>query len=157
MIEDCQIISRCLCCKNKNTLFLDLGEQPLANNYHTIDEPCNKYPLKLMFCSNCYHCQLSHAVNPEILFKTYKYVSGTSQTGINFFKNNAIFISNHKQKIGKILDIASNDGTQLDFFKELGWTTYGVDPAKNLCPIAENKGIILFVIFGIKILQNNFQ
>ena len=138
--SECIKINSCLCCKNTNTLFLDLGEQPLANNYHSIDEICNTYPLKLMFCQNCYHCQLSHAVNPEILFKTYKYVSGTSQTGINFFKNNAIFITNHIKKKGKILDIASNDGTQLDFFKELGWETYGVDPATNLCPIAEKKG-----------------
>lgn len=133
-------IHQCLCCKKEIRLFLDLGEQPLANNYHSKDEICNTYPLKLMFCRNCYHCQLSHAVNPEILFKTYKYVSGTSQTGIYFFKNNAKIITNKTKKIGKILDIASNDGTQLDFFKELGWETYGVDPATNLCPIAEKKG-----------------
>lgn len=154
MSYECQNISQCLCCKFKNTLFLDLGEQPLANNYHTIDEKCNKYPLNLMFCSNCYHCQLSHAVNPEILFKTYKYVSGTSQTGISFFKNNALFINNHVQKIGKVLDIASNDGTQLDFFKELGWETYGVDPATNLCPVAENKGHNIICDFWNKEVSN---
>jgi 2-polyprenyl-3-methyl-5-hydroxy-6-metoxy-1,4-benzoquinol methylase len=140
MIEDCQILSICLCCNKQNKLFLDLGLLPLANNYHEKDINCNEYPLKLMVCSNCFHCQLSHAVNPEYLFKSYKYVSGTSKTGLDFFKNNAIFITNYKKKTGKILDIASNDGSQLDFFKELGWTTYGVDPATNLCPIATNKG-----------------
>ena len=137
---DCKIIPKCLACTNKNNLFLDLGNQPLANNYHEKDETCDTYPLKIMYCSNCFHCQLSHAVNPDIMFKTYKYVSGTSQTGINFFKKNAEFINDYKKNIGKILDIASNDGTQLDFFKSLGWETYGVDPAENLCPIAKNKG-----------------
>ena len=87
MSDECKYIPLCLCCKKQNKLFLDLGEQPLANNYHKIDETVDTYPLKLLFCSNCYHCQLSHAVNPSILFKTYKYVSGTSQTGITFFKN----------------------------------------------------------------------
>jgi 2-polyprenyl-3-methyl-5-hydroxy-6-metoxy-1,4-benzoquinol methylase len=130
----------CLCCNKENKLFLNLGEQPLANNYHEQNIICEIYPLKLMYCPECFHCQLSHAVNPEELFKTYKYVSGTSQTGLIFFKKNAIFVTNYKQKAGKILDIASNDGSQLDFFKELGWQTYGVDPATNLCPIAENKG-----------------
>ena len=119
MSNNYELIPSCLCCNKENKLFLDLKEQPLANNYHTKDEVCDIYPLKLMFCSNCFHSQLSHAVNPEIMFKTYKYVSGTSQTGINFFRDNANFITDYKKKIGKILDIASNDGTQLYFFKNL--------------------------------------
>jgi 2-polyprenyl-3-methyl-5-hydroxy-6-metoxy-1,4-benzoquinol methylase len=133
-------------------LFLDLGLQPLANNYHEKDEKCDVYPLRLKYCPNCFHCQLSHAVNPELLFKTYKYVSGTSQTGMTFFKDNAKFIddyynsrntsifNNVSSKEKKVLDIASNDGSQLDCFKALGWTTYGVDPATNLVPIAIEKG-----------------
>jgi len=140
MNKDYVEILYCLCCKNPTSKFLDLGNQPLANNYHTKEEKCDVYPLNLTVCKTCFHCQLSHAVNPEILFKSYKYVSGTSQTGITFFKDNADFITNYKSKIGKVLDIASNDGTQLDFFKKLGWETYGVDPATNLCPIAEKKG-----------------
>lgn len=140
MNNNYEFISSCLCCNKKNILFLDLECQPLANNYHTKHETCEIYPLKLTYCSNCFHCQLSHAVNPEIMFKTYKYVSGTTQTGLIFFKQNANFITDYKKKIGKILDIASNDGTQLDFFKTLGWETYGVDPAINLCPVAKNKG-----------------
>ena len=137
--NNCEPLPICLCCNKSNILFLNLGEQPLANNYHEQNIACQTYPLRLMYCPECFHCQLSHAVNPEVLFKTYKYVSGTSQTSLIFFKKNAHFISEYKQKVGKILDIASNDGTQLDFFKELGWQTYGVDPATNLCPIARQK------------------
>ena len=133
----------CLCCKTENKLFLDLELQPLANNYHEENENCDVYPLKLKYCPNCFHCQLSHAVNPELLFKTYKYVSGTSQTGMNFFKENAKMIDDYYNITTgnkKVLDIASNDGSQLDCFKELGWTTYGVDPATNLVPISIQKG-----------------
>lgn len=151
--ENLKELTLCLCCKSENKLFLDLGSQPLANNYQEAkNTDTNIYPLKLKYCPNCFHCQLSHAVNPELLFKTYKYVSGTSQTGIDFFKQNANFINNYKQSnrqstagsgsdsSKKILDIACNDGTQLNFFKELGWITYGVDPATNLIPIASAKG-----------------
>ena len=79
----------------------------------------------------------------KLLFKTYKYVSGTSQTGMNFFKENAKMIDDYYNITTgnkKVLDIASNDGSQLDCFKELGWTTYGVDPATNLVPISIQKG-----------------
>ena len=150
--HECLELISCLCCKTENKLFLDLGLQPLANNYHEKDEHCDVYPLRLKYCPNCFHCQLSHAVNPELLFKTYKYVSGTSQTGMTFFKDNAKFIddyynsrntsvfTNVSSKEKKVLDIASNDGSQLDCFKTLGWTTYGVDPATNLVPIAIEKG-----------------
>lgn len=141
MSNYCQPIKLCLCCKKDNKLLLDLGYQPLANNFHIKNELSENYPLKLMYCQNCFHCQLSHAVNPDILFKNYKYVSGTSQTGLDFFKENAEFISNYKNiKNGKVLDIACNDGSQLNFFKDLGWKTYGVDPAENICPIAESQG-----------------
>lgn len=146
--HECLELISCLCCKTENKLFLDLGLQPLANNYHEKEEHCDVYPLKLKYCPICFHCQLSHAVNPELLFKTYKYVSGTSQTGMTFFKDNAKFIddyytsrnTNISTKEKKVLDIASNDGSQLDCFKALGWTTYGVDPATNLVPIAIEKG-----------------
>lgn len=93
-----------------------------------------------MHCPKCFHCQLSHSIDPVILFKNYKYVSGTSQTGNAFFKENAELIHRYKGGSGKVLDIACNDGTQLNYFKELGWETFGVDPAENICPMAEKEG-----------------
>jgi hypothetical protein len=104
---------------------------PLANDFHDKNEESNCYPLNLMICKNCFHCQLSIAINPNILFKNYKYISGTNCTIVKFFEYNADFITGYKEK-GNILDIACNDGTQLDSFKKRGWNTYGVDPATNL-------------------------
>jgi 2-polyprenyl-3-methyl-5-hydroxy-6-metoxy-1,4-benzoquinol methylase len=141
MIKSYTEINNCLCCNLPNQLLLDLGYQPLANNFHEKNISCDNYPLRLMLCKNCYHCQLSHIIDPSILFKNYKYVSGTSQTGLDFFKENAEFIVKYKNlPNGKVLDIACNDGSQLNYFKEFGWNTYGVDPAENICPIAESKG-----------------
>ena len=142
MKNTCIPIIKCICCENENLIcILDLKYQPLANDFHYKNITSHNYPLKLMNCTKCNHCQLSHAVNPEILFKNYKYVSGTSQTGHKFFKDNAELIQKfNNNKKGKVLDIACNDGTQLDYFKELGWETYGVDPAENLYNIATEKG-----------------
>ena len=114
---DCCELKLCLCCKMPNKLFLDLGLQPLANDYRMIDEKCDTYPLSLKYCPNCFHCQLSYAVDPDLLFKTYKYVSGTSNTGLAFFKENAKFINdyynNHNGSNNfitkRVLDIACND------------------------------------------------
>ena len=157
----CQEIKQCLCCRKQNKFLLDLGYQPLANDFHHKGFISEVYPLRLMYCDSCFHCQLSHAVNPEILFKNYKYVSGTSQTGLKFFSDNASFINSlftqerDQEKELKVLDIACNDGSQLDYFKELGWKTYGVDPAENICPIAESKGHIIKCDFWNSISANS--
>ena len=136
-----KIINNCLCCLNENKSLLDLGNIPLANDFHDKSVQSNDYPLELMVCPKCYHCQLHFIIDPELLFKNYKYVSGTSQTGLDFFKKNAELINEKNNfKFKSVLDIACNDGSQLDFFKDLGWDTYGVDPATNLHNLSSAKG-----------------
>lgn len=142
MRQHCTPLEKCLCCQGIGLcVLLNLGLQPLANDFHPKNVIPSVYPLCLMYCPNCYHAQLSHAIQPSILFRNYKYVSGTSNTGRAFFRENAERIA-AASSIGakRVLDIASNDGSQLDCFLEMGWETYGVDPAENLCPIAEEKG-----------------
>jgi hypothetical protein len=61
--------------------FIDLGTQPLANNL--IDKEGDKYeefPLEVNYCEECWHSQLSIAVDPKTLFANYYYVTGTSRT-----------------------------------------------------------------------------
>lgn len=131
-------LNRCLCCDNPNLFtVLDLNTQPPANSFHTPHESIPDYELKLMGCDKCWHTQLSVAVDPEELFRNYLYVSGTSSTLKQYFDRFAVRYTN---KPGKILDIACNDGTQLDSFAELGWDTYGVDPAENLYKSSTSKG-----------------
>lgn len=148
-MDNCKILKNCICCLSNVNELLSLGNQPLANNFHKFNDIyCDKYPLNLMYCNNCYHVQLSHIVNPEILFKNYLYLSGTTNTGYQFFKENANFIVNYKNiKNGNVLDIACNDCSQLFFFKNLGWNTYGVDPALNLQEINKDKGHNIFYDF----------
>ena len=130
-------IKRCLCCNNKNLHFsLDLNNQPLANSY--LKEPKQKeniFPLGINFCSKCTHIQLTHEVNPDLLFRNYLYVSGTTKTGKDYFEWFVSFCERFT-KNKKVLDIACNDGSQLDAFKKNNFETYGIDPAKNLFKIS---------------------
>jgi SAM-dependent methyltransferase len=132
-------LNECLCCGSKNlTLTLDLGQQPMANSFlASIDEEELTFPLKLNLCRDCFHLQLSHAVDPDLLFRNYLYVSGTSQTLKDYFDWFANLAFDYYQGTPKtVLDIACNDGTQLNSFKARGLTTYGIDPATNLHPIS---------------------
>ena len=124
----------CVCCgKSDLSLVLDLNKQPLANSYHKEDEVLEEYPLGLNLCNDCYHLQLTHIVNPDLLFKDYLYVSGTTKTLRDNFEWFADFtLENSDIDVETVLDIACNDGTQLDCFKSKGIHTYGIDPAENL-------------------------
>jgi SAM-dependent methyltransferase len=125
---------------------LDLGEQPPANSYlRSINDEEYYFPLKLNYCLSCTHLQLSHAIDPDILFKNYLYVSGTTQTLKKYFDEFVCIVENHceNQKPLKILDIACNDGSQLNAFKNAGHKTYGIDPATNLYSISsQNHNIV---------------
>ncbi len=134
-------IDKCIICNCNITEVLNLGSQPLANNYLQLNEECEKYPLSLYRCKYCFHLQLNYVVEPEILFKNYVYVSGTSNTNRQYFYEFAknILINQNKKKI-KILDIACNDGSQLIAFEkvikdmelDIELIKVGVDPAENI-------------------------
>ena len=138
-MQDAKELTECLCCgSDKLKLILDLGVQPMANSFiKTTDESELMFPLQLNLCTECTHLQLSHAVNPDLLFKNYLYVSGTSQTLKDYFDWFASYSFEHFDEQPKtVLDIACNDGTQLNSWKAHGLKTYGIDPAENLHPIS---------------------
>jgi SAM-dependent methyltransferase len=147
MIEHAKELTECLCCGSKSlSMTLDLGTQPMANSFLDSEEQEElTFPLKLNLCRDCFHLQLSHAVDPDLLFRNYLYVSGTSQTLKDYFDWFANLAVDYYQGTPKtVLDIACNDGTQLDSFKKAGFTTYGIDPATNLHPLSSaNHEVVL--------------
>ena len=132
-------INECRVCSSSNLQeVLDLNEQPLANSYHK-GESLESFPLKINVCEECHHVQLSVVVNPDLMFKEYLYVSGTSKTLHEYFENFVSLCEEYVDSKGNVLDIACNDGTQLDKFKARGWKTFGVDPAVNLHPLSSKQ------------------
>ena len=143
--------SRCLVCSGGDLIrMIDLGKQPLANKLTRVPE-CEHFPLAMDRCLHCYHHQLHDVVPPERLFMNYNYVSGTTRTMLEHFKWFSNKVTNETSPCDKgqrvVLEIACNDGSQLNAFKERGWRTIGVDPARNLAKITQYNGHEIFVDF----------
>jgi len=141
-------LKKCLCCNNSEleTVF-NLGNQPLANSFKPSTESIEEYyPLAVQVCKNCWHMQLTHAVDPTIIFKNYLYVSGTSRTMLEYFDWFSKFATEYMPSgypIGSVLEIGCNDGSQLNFFKKMGYKTWGIDPAENIYPTSsKNHNIV---------------
>ncbi len=142
-MKNCTELDECIACGSKNlTLTLDLGEQPLANNYLGDENQEEEfYPLAVNRCEECNHLQLTHIVDPEIIYKDYSYVSGTSQTYLDYMDWFARWCREYSDcYFGHVLDIGCNDGSQLDAFTQIGFATHGVDPAENLYKTSSRKG-----------------
>src|SRR4030065_967108 len=69
--------------------FLSLGPMPIPNGFLkksglSKNEPY--YPLDVAFCENCGLMTLKHVVRPDIMFRNYVYIPGTSKTMVEHFK-----------------------------------------------------------------------
>jgi SAM-dependent methyltransferase len=134
-----------ICESDKLVTILELGDQPLANalkKTSTADE--EQFPLTLMYCPDCSLVQLRETVDKEILFSNYTWVTGTSPTTRDYaklFSQRVVEIE--KPDVGDlIVEIASNDGTLLLPFIENGYqNVLGIDPAKNIVKIANERGV----------------
>jgi 2-polyprenyl-3-methyl-5-hydroxy-6-metoxy-1,4-benzoquinol methylase len=136
---------------------LDLNDQPLANSYPQNKEDSEVYyPLALNYCNDCTHLQLTHGVNPDLLFKNYLYVSGTTQTLKDYFAKFVLTTTSYMPYDGpyKVLDIACNDGSQLDAFKRKGHETYGIDPAVNLHELSSKNHTVVCDYFNKNSIKN---
>jgi len=147
-MENCIPLKECLACGNQHLeLAIDLGLQPLANNFKKEPGKNELYPLAVNRCTECYHLQLTDVVNPEIIYKDYAYVSGTSQTYVEYMRWFAEWTQEYAGKTrGNVLDIGCNDGTQLSMYSATGYRTFGVDPAENL--YATNSSVVDDMICG---------
>ncbi len=136
------------CGRTSLKLILSLGNVPLANALvSTADindsDKNRKFPLDLVFCSTCSLIQITETVDPEILFKNYLYFSSYSET---LLEHSRLHVEElvKKYKLDKgsfVVEIASNDGYLLQFFKKYNVPVLGIEPAENIAKVAEEKGV----------------
>ncbi len=145
---DCRQILACrLCDETKLSTLIKFGNIPLGNNLlknQNDSIAAESFPLELKQCQNCHHFQLGHAVAPNVLYATnYTYLSGVAASFRKHFQDYSIWIQRktNLKDHSSVLDIGSNDGTCLEFFKKKGFRVYGVDPADMPVQIANSKGI----------------
>jgi SAM-dependent methyltransferase len=125
---------------------IDLGEQPWCNNFlrpqDVGDEP--RYPLRVAFCRACGTAQLDFTVPKEVMFAEHTYLSGTTKSLSTHFESMARAVDKRffgAGRKGRVLDIGSNDGTQLRHYQALGFEVLGVESAATPARLAEEAGV----------------
>ncbi|CAO3460166.1 SAM-dependent methyltransferase [Azospirillum argentinense] len=144
------------CCRFCGTplteTFVDLGVSPLANSFLKPEklqamEPF--YPLHVYVCTGCFLVQLEEFESPEHIFSDYLYFSSFSQGWLDHAN---AYAAKMVDRLGLderslVVEIASNDGYLLQYFKQRGVPVLGVEPAANVAKVAVEKGIPSDVAF----------
>jgi len=149
----------CRICGSKNLKpILDLGKTPLANAFLTKKQVAKRdatYPLQLVFCPDCSLVQLAHIVDPEVLFKGYRYMTSGSPVLIEHFRREAAEVA-ERYRVGKddlVVEIGSNDGVLLERIKDRTHVL-GIDPAETAAVLAKKRGVDTLVdFFGNRIAK----
>jgi SAM-dependent methyltransferase len=149
-----ETIRNCRSCQSKELLpILELGSLPLANallRHDQLNETESRFPLSLVFCADCTLVQILETVSPDVLFGHYLYFSSFSDTMVNHAKAlvERLIPEYQLDKNSSVMEIASNDGYLLQFYKEQGVPVLGIEPAENIARVAEEvKGIPTLVEF----------
>jgi SAM-dependent methyltransferase len=125
---------------------LPIAPSPVADAYvpkEKLGEKQGVYPLDLYLCLDCGHVQNVDVVSPELLFRDYLYVTSSSLGLVEHYRRYAEdVVSAFRIAPGSlVLEIGSNDGSLLQFFKGKGLEVLGVDPARSIAGEATAKGI----------------
>ena len=122
-------------------VFADLGMSPLANSYLTAEqanamEPF--YPLRAYVCSQCFLVQLEQFETPDHIFSDYAYFSSYSTSWLEHSKRYAEQMIERfgLDESSQVVELASNDGYLLQYFRERGVPVLGIEPAANVAEVA---------------------
>jgi SAM-dependent methyltransferase len=143
------------CNEPVTNIFVDLGISPLSNAFlkkEMLNDVEKKFPLCVYVCDNCFLVQLPEFEKPENIFEDYAYFSSYSSIWLEHAENYVDmmikkFDFNEKSVV---IEIASNDGYLLQFFKEKNIPILGIEPAVNVAKVAKEKGIpTITKFFGV--------
>lgn len=145
--------ARCRFCQHPLThTFVDLGSSPLCQRHvepHQLNSMEPFYPLHVWVCEKCWLVQLEEYVSPGEIFSDYAYFSSFSDTWLAHAKK---YTELMRSRFGigstsRVVELASNDGYLLQYFKQAGVPVLGVEPADNVALAAIAKGIPTLVKF----------
>lgn len=135
-----------VCDSRRLELAIDLGQQPWCNHFLKKEEIGREpfYPLRVVYCHECGTSQLDYTVKKEVMFGDHTYLSGVTKSLSEHFRHIATEVDDRffKHTPGKsVLDIGSNDGTQLKHFQALGYEVLGVESSKTTTRLAQEAGV----------------
>ena len=144
---------RCRFCQSSlSETFADLGMSPLSNSYLSAPKLSAMerfYPLHAYVCGTCFLVQLAEFETPDQIFADYAYFSSYADSWLRHCEAYA------REMIGRwklgpdslVVEVASNDGYLLQYFKQRGVPVLGVEPAANVAKVAMDKGIPTEIAF----------
>ncbi len=126
-------------------VFADLGAQPIANDlirpeHNTHEEP--RYPLRVACCRTCRLVQIADDLPADRLFRSdYVYQSSISSSFVDHARRyvDCMVKSHRYDHNSHIVEIASNDGYLLQFFKKAGIPVTGIEPSASVAQIARDR------------------
>jgi len=132
--------------------FSDLGMSPLSNAFvkpEAFDRMERFYPLHAYVCEACYLVQLEQFASPQEIFDDYAYFSSYSQS---WLRHCEAYTGQMIKRFGlgsqhQVVEIASNDGYLLKYFKAAGVPVLGIEPADNVAKVAQAAGVNTLVKF----------
>ena len=124
--------------------FVSLGASPLANSYIPIGKellPERFFSLHAKLCDQCFLVQLPELEKSSDIFTNYAYYSSFSDSWLAHCRQyvDMIIEKSFVQKTSSIVEIASNDGYLLQFFRGKGYNVLGIEPAENVAQEAIEK------------------
>ncbi|MDB5223984.1 MAG: class SAM-dependent methyltransferase [Chitinophagaceae bacterium] len=151
----------CRFCKAPLThVFIDLNNSPASNSFLTkeqLNEPETFYPLKVFICDKCFLVQVDEYKKSDAIFSSdYVYFSSFSTSWLAHAKE---YTQKMTGRFGlnansKVIEIASNDGYLLQYFKEQNIPVLGIEPTANTAEVAVKKGIETVVdFFGVRLAK----
>ena len=135
-----------LCGAGLRHTFADLGMSPPCEAYVPEDQlACAEtfHPLRVFVCEHCLLVQLPEHVSPRDVFTEYAYFSSYSDSWLAHAQAYAGSMV-QRFELGPqslVVELASNDGYLLQYFKARGIPVLGVEPAANVARVAIDKGI----------------
>jgi len=145
---------KCRHCNNNLThIFCDLQTCPPSNAMVKMDNvnfPETYFPLKVFVCEKCWLVQVDEIEKVENIFNNeYTYFSSYSSSWLAHAKNYADEMTERfgYNQDSLVIEIASNDGYLLQYFKEKKIPVLGVEPTANTASLAKEKGIESIVDF----------
>lgn len=135
-----------LCGGGDLELVFPLAPTPFADSYigkESLDKVQEKFPLDLYFCKSCSHLQLLDVIDPEVLYGDYIYFTASSPGLVEHFREYADEVAGVVEPPDGSLavDIGSNDGTLLKYFKNRAMKVLGIDPAREIAKKATDSGV----------------
>lgn len=126
--------------------FVDLGMQPLSNAYvpaARAEARESFYPLHAFVCGKCFLVQLAEFESPEAIFHDYAYLSSMSTSWLAHCEAYATEMCKRLSLGARdlVIEVASNDGYLLQYFRAREVPVLGIEPAANVAEIAEKKGV----------------